>query len=698
MLHMQALINAMPPVCRAQPGHDDPHDLTYEGLRALADARVRHELAETSLVPPRPGRRPKRLPIVETWLTALTSTNGHVEAKSSELDTLKEALRPWSVFESENIGPARGTFRLTETESTAPLEDGTHDAQWRLEFHLQSTADPSLMVPAAQVWSDDGALKRWLDTPQELLLEELGRASRIYPDIAEGLRQAQPAYVDLDTEAAFQFLERGAPALDQAGLGVLLPSWWEHRRALALKLSASTPADPKATDSAAFGRDQLCDFQWSLAVGDEDLTEAEITALAEAKAPLIRLRGQWVSVNAERLRRGLEFLRTEASGQMSVSGILSMAAAHPEDLDVPLEVNGVTADGWLGAFLEGRASQSLVPVEPPEGLQAELRPYQQRGLSWLAFLSSLGLGACLADDMGLGKTIQLLSLEARERAAETAHGPTLLLCPMSLVGNWQREAARFTPDLRVYAHHGVDRLRGEALAKGLDDVDLVVTTYGTALRDIEELTDIQWSRLVLDEAQAIKNSVSRTSKAVRRLRASQRIALTGTPMENRLSEMWSIMDFLNPGILGPQELFRTRYAIPVERYGDDEVASRLRTLTRPYVLRRLRTDPTIIDDLPEKIETTQYCRLTTEQASLYQSVVGEMMSKIEDSDGIQRRGNVLAAMAKLKQVCNHPAQLLHDESAIGSRSGKILRLEEVLEEMVARFQSEKGPQQARSDR
>ncbi|MFL6117179.1 MAG: DEAD/DEAH box helicase, partial [Catenulispora sp.] len=419
------------------------------------------------------------------------------------------------------------------------------------------------------------------------------------------------------------------------------------------------------------------------AVGDQTLTEEEIAALAEAKASLVRLRGQWVAVDHEQLRRGLEFLRSEPSGRKSVAEILALAASYPDDVDTPLRLASVRADGWVGDLLDGVAAQSLEPVEPPAGFTATLRPYQQRGLSWLAFLASLGLGCCLADDMGLGKTVQLLALEALQRQREPGTTPTLLVCPVSLVGNWQREAARFAPDLRVYAHHGAARLSGEALAGGLAGTDLVVTTYATATRDIDTLAAIRWHRVVLDEAQAVKNSLSQAAKAVRRLAAGHRIALTGTPMENRLAELWSVMDFLNPGILGSSELFRTRYAIPVERYGLTAPAERLRAVTRPYLLRRLKTDPAIIDDLPEKIEIKQYCRLTTEQASLYQSVVNDMMDKIENSDGIERRGNVLAAMAKLKQVCNHPAHLLHDRSPVGRRSGKIIRLEEILEEILA---------------
>jgi SNF2 family DNA or RNA helicase len=684
---MSSLIAAMPPVCRAEQGAHDAHELAISALHAMLDSAVRAALPPgIDLLPPRRGHRPKRLPAREAWLTALTAPDGRFEADPDELDALVTSLRPWEHVGVGKAGLARATFRLTEIE-TGVTETETGEAPagtgWRLEFLLQSMADPSLLVPAEQTWNDGGSLRRWLQRPDELLLAELGRASRIYPELASGLRTARPSSLALDTEGAYHFLSTVAALLDEAGFGVLLPSWWDRRRKLGLALSAYTPVDGVVTKASKFGRDQLVEFRWELAVGDDTLTEDEIAALAETKAPLIRLRGQWVAVDPEQLRRGLEFLARTPTGRATAAEILALAASHPDDLDTPLEVTSVRADGWLGELLSGAAAQSLQPLQPPPGFTATLRPYQQRGLSWLAFLSALGLGSCLADDMGLGKTVQLLAMECLQRHQDPDTGPTLLLCPMSLVGNWQREAAKFAPGLRVYPHHGGSRLHGDALRSHLEDTDLVVTTYATATRDIDELAGHGWNRVVLDEAQAVKNSLSRAAKAVRRLKAGHRVALTGTPVENRLAELWSIMDFLNPDLLGSSELFRTRYAIPVERYGQTEPAQRLRVIIRPYLLRRLKIDPTIIDDLPEKIEIKQYCQLTTEQASLYQSIVDEMLKKIENTQGIERRGNVLAAMAKLKQVCNHPAQLLHDRSPIGTRSGKVIRLEEILEEILA---------------
>jgi SNF2 family DNA or RNA helicase len=688
VMAMQSLIRAIPPVCRAVPGCEDPHEQFIAALGALVDAAARAAMADgLPLVPPRRGRRPSRLAVAEAWLAALCSPDGRFDADRDELDALAEALRPWDAEGTGLTGPARVTFRLTE-DAAGPEEEAGGETNgdggwWRLDILLQSMADPSLLVPAAQVWADGHSLSRWLPRPQEHLLAELGRACRVYPELTGGLHQPQPCALELTADGAYHFLAHAAPVLDEAGFGVLLPSWWDKRRGLGLTASAYTPVEGVVEKTSRFGRDQLVDFRWQLAVGDETLTEAEIAALAQAKAPLVRLRGQWVAVDPDQLRRGLDFLARERSGQATAAEIMRLAAAHPDDLDTPLPLAQVTADGWLGDFLRGAVPRSVQSVEPPVGFLASLRPYQERGLSWLAFLSSLGLGSCLADDMGLGKTVQLLALEAVHRAEDPAGGATLLLCPMSLVGNWEREAARFAPGLRVYAHHGPQRLHGEDLGAQLGAADLVVTTYATATRDVDELSGYDWRRVVLDEAQAIKNSLSQAAKAVKRLRAGHRVALTGTPVENRLAELWSIMDFLNPGMLGSGEQFRARYAVPVERHGMTEPAHRLRAVTRPYVLRRLKTDPSIISDLPEKLEIKQYCQLTTEQASLYQSVVDDMMDKIENSDGIERRGNVLAAMAKLKQVCNHPALLLHDRSAIRRRSGKVIRLEELLEEILA---------------
>jgi non-specific serine/threonine protein kinase len=337
----------------------------------------------------------------------------------------------------------------------------------------------------------------------------------------------------------------------------------------------------------------------------------------------------------------------------------------------------VSATGWVGDLLTGA---QIEPAAVPPDFDGVLRPYQHRGMSWLSFLERLGLGAVLADDMGLGKTIQLLALLLGDPPEA---GPTLLVCPMSLVGNWQREATRFAPTLRVHVHHGAERAQGATFTRAVRGADLVVTTYALAARDAAALRKIAWHRVVVDEAQAIKNAATKQAVAVRSLPARHRVAVTGTPVENRLADLWAIMEFANPGLLGPATEFKRAYAEPIQRHGDERAADRLRRLTAPFVLRRLKTDKSIISDLPEKLEMEIVCNLTAEQATLYQAVVDDALAAIEGSEGITRRGLVLATMTKLKQVCNHPAQLLRDGSRLAGRSGKLARLEEILEEVLA---------------
>ncbi len=552
------------------------------------------------------------------------------------------------------------------------------------------------MVSAADLWAGHGS---WFGgggvspggDPVEELLAGLGTAARLFGELEDALHEPAPAMVELDTPGAFRFLKETGPLLSGAGFGVLLPDWVRRAR-LGLKLTTRAQS-PSATSVTGprFGLGDLVDFRYDVAVGDEALDPAELAELARLKVPLVRLRGQWVELDEAHLKAALKFLERNQAGTMSAADALAaglgMAAGGPAD-EIPLV--DVDADGWLGDLLSGQADRRLRPMTTPAGFAGQLRPYQERGLSWLCFLGELGLGGILADDMGLGKTIQLLSLVSGQPPGSEGGkgcqgaGPTLLVCPMSLVGNWQREAARFTPDLRVHVHHGADRLDGDSLASALAGADLVITTYGVATRDRAALSQLTWARVVCDEAQNIKNHATKQARAIRELPAATRIALTGTPVENRLSELWSIMDFTNPGLLGPAERFREKYAIPIERHGSADAARALKRLTQPFVLRRLKTDKTIISDLPDKQEMKVWCNLTPEQASLYQATVTDMLSRIEDAtDDISRRGLVLATMAKLKQVCNHPAHLLGDGSRLPGRSGKLARLEEICDEIVA---------------
>jgi hypothetical protein len=719
--HARELAAAMPPAGRAvaDPGLDAaPGPLLADMLDALADASVRRRLP-AALLPTRRGRRPARIGIAERMLVALTGPHPLLEVADTEdereAQDLAAAFADWLASAALPGGSVRTCFRLVEPAdneagadeapalAAAEPADGTSAGRagaggaeaWRIEFSLQSADDPSLMLPAADVWTGAGygwlagALAQHPEHPEEELLAGLGTAARLFPALDAALREAAPGQVTLDTAGALDFLRETGPLLAAAGFGVLTPDWARKAR-LGLKLTArsSSSGSSGAGRPSQLGLQDLVSFRYDLAVGDDVLTAAELAELAERKVPLVRLRGQWVELDDGHLKAALKFLAGKRSGTMTAAEVLG-AAIGTGGAAGELPLTEVDADGWLGDLLSGQADERLAPAETPAGFGGTLRPYQRRGLSWLSFLGRLGIGAVLADDMGLGKTVQLLSLlwaEKEKHAAVRAGsaGSTLLLCPMSLTGNWQREAERFTPELTVHVHHGADRLAGAELAAALSTADLVITTYQTAVRDLAALSAVRWSRVVCDEAQAIKNHLSQQAKAVGALPAGSRIALTGTPVENQLSELWSIMQFANPGLLGGQKEFRMRYAVPIERHGSEEAARELRRITQPFVLRRLKTDKSIISDLPDKQEMKVWCNLTQEQASLYAATVADMLSRIDGaSDDITRRGLVLATMAKLKQVCNHPAHLLGDGSRLPGRSGKLARLEELAEEIVA---------------
>jgi hypothetical protein len=693
---LRAAAGAMPGSFTAGcPADADKGGIAAQSLAAatdaMVDAAVRSRLASAPRASSTGPRGPKAATL-RSALKGLTGSDPYFPASPADVATLDQALADWQ-REVTQVGAVRACFRLVEPpagEAEANVGEQPSDPAWRVDFALQSTEEPSLVVDAEEVWRARGALRalaRHVADPQETLLGELGRAVRLYPGIEDALRTSKPSSLTLDTPGAHVFLSEAAPVLLAAGFGVLLPGWWTSPgMRLGAKLSVSTPTQPGATTArSAIGRDGLVDFRWDLAVGEHTLTEQEVADLVEAQQPLVRVRGQWVHVDADRLAKARAFLakRSHGTGRMSIGEVLRTLGALEEGPG-GLDVVDVEAAGWLADLLSGQVEHRIAPMTAPEGFKGVLRPYQERGLAWLSFLESVGLGGVLADDMGLGKTVQLLALICGELGAATGvGGPTLLVCPMSLVGNWQREAARFVPGLRVHVHHGAERPRGKAFEKVVASCDLVVTTYGLVVRDVDALQEMSWGRVVLDEAQAVKNAATRAAVAVRSLPSSHRFAVTGTPVENRLGDLWSLMEFANPGLLGAPSSFKTRFATPIERHGDAEAATRLRSLTQPFVLRRLKNDTSIITDLPDKIEMEVVCSLTREQASLYQAVVADMMDRIESTDGIERRGLVLATMTKLKQVCNHPAQFLKDGSRIGGRSGKLARVEETLEEVLA---------------
>ncbi|WP_433661955.1 DEAD/DEAH box helicase [Nocardia sp. CA-128927] len=559
-------------------------------------------------------------------------------------------------------------LRLLEPDG----ELGTADesvALWRLEVCLRVDGE----APNPVLLHTDPNLLR-------VAVEKLGEAQRAYPRLRDLPSDPRSMDLLLPTEVVVDLVEHGAHALQAAGVRLLLPRAWNvSAPTMRLRVESAVPAA-----ESTVGMPGLVSYRWELALGDTILTKAEMERLVSSKSDLVQLRGDWVQADHKVLAAAARYVaaHTDTSEITFADLIGELAGGRIEQVPV----TEVTATGWAADILD--RTRELEPITPPIGLKAQLRPYQERGLAWLATMSRMGFGAILADDMGLGKTIQVLALMVHEReAASVSDGPTLLVCPMSVVGNWQRETERFAPDLRVWVHHGVGRRSGAELDSAVAEADLVITTYSLLARDLDELKRQSWDRIVLDEAQHIKNAGTRQSRAARSLPARHRLALTGTPVENRLEELRSIMDFAVPKVLGSPQTFRARFAVPIERERDENAISRLRMITQPFVLRRVKTDPAVITDLPDKLEMTVRANLTVEQAALYQAVVDDMLAKIKDAKGMARKGAVLSALTRLKQVCNHPAHFLGDGSTVlhrGShRSGKLALVEDVLDAVLA---------------
>ncbi len=687
--------------CLAADGADQPPaaariQVLTGFIAALVDAVARREAAA------QPNGRPGResfASVHEQWIAALASEDGLMTGPDQVLVSLASQVDEWrrriSVLSSALF---RFCFRLEEPLEAPPGQGQDREEKeiWAVRYLLQDASDPSLLVPVSDVWKSDSDRARklpfagWQGSAREFLLTALGQAACLCKGVEVSLQTATPSGFAVYSNGAHKFLTVTAPLLEQAGFGVMLPAWWTRRGRGPSgrgdggpRLSVHARAAGQAfTSSNRIGLDQVVDFDWEVALDGEALTEAELAALAKAKAPLVRLRGRWVEVNAQEIRAAIDFWEKQADRGITARQLARLALGASRTPD-SLPLDGVAASGWMAGLLdqlEGKAAWEELP--PPQGLQGRLRPYQVRGYSWLNLLSEWGLGACLADDMGLGKTVQTLSLIQRRRE-QGEQRPALLICPTSVIGNWQREATRFTPGLPLLVHHGSDRTKGSAFKKLANRQAMVLSSYALLARDHDLFQQVSWSGIILDEAQNIKNPQTRQAQAARSLTADCRIALTGTPVENNVGDLWSLMEFLNPGLLGSRTDFQRSFLIPVQVNRDTEAVARLKRLTGPFVLRRLKTDRSIITDLPEKIETKVYCPLTREQGSLYKAVVKEVEEALEESTGIQRKGLILAALSKLKQVCNHPAQFLGDRSPLPGRSGKLKRLVEICEELLA---------------
>lgn len=694
---LKTLAEACPPVARAlfkaksppDPAlAPAPHTLLEDFLKQLVDMTVR-DWGRAHL----DARRKPPAGVAGMWWTALWAIEGSILAPAKERQELAALYEVWQAWLAQLRGAAKAPFRLSfrlEPPETDPETGNVRKPEWSVHYLLQANDDPSLLVPVEQVWAARGGTLEYLsyrfENAQEHVLAGLGLAARLFPPIKQSLRAARPQACTLSADEAFAFLREVGPLLESSGFGVLVPPWW-NKPSARLSVRAQMKADANIIGKGILSRESLISFDWELALGDEPLSREEFERLVALKMPLVQVRGQWVLLQPEEIEAAIAFWKKRQQ-QISFSEALALAQGAATQVN-GLPVSGVQATGWLAELLQQlRDGEKIAEAPQPERFVGQLRPYQQRGASWLAFMRRWGLGACLADDMGLGKTIQTIALLLHEREREPAAvGPALLVCPTSVVGNWKREVQRFGPSLKVLVHHGAERERGASLLNAITTHDLIISTYGLVRRDVETLAKVNWDTIILDEAQNIKNPHAKQTQTVRQLQARQRIALTGTPVENRLSELWSIMQFLNPGLLGSQSGFRERFALPIERYQDTEAAARLRGLVGPFILRRLKTDPTIIQDLPDKVEIKTYCSLTPEQITLYQAVVEDTLNKAEEAEAegkseFSRRGAILSALLRLKQVCNHPAHYLGDGSALPGRSGKLDRLTEMLEEVL----------------
>ncbi|WCN07264.1 DEAD/DEAH box helicase [Streptomyces sp. M92] len=652
------LAAAMPPEAHAVPvdGAEplllpDPERLVRDFLDSVADTLPRSPAAElVTTGPAYAAREPRREPGLRTWTADVAA--GH------------------------DMG-VRLSLRVEVRGLTDAVSPDTRPA-FRAVLQVHSVSDPALVKDAAEVWAGTGAEAFGTRARMDALLA-LRRAARAWSALTPLLSAAVPDSVELADEDVTELLGPGSRALAGAGVDVHWPR--ELTRGLTTRAEVGPADDGPAQRTASsdagpsfLSADALLAFNWSFSLGDERLTRAELDVLAEANRPVVRLRDQWVLVDPEEARRA----RTRQDRK--VTPVDALAAALTGSTEVDGSRVEVRATGWLAALRERLTDPAAQDaVAQPAGLHATLRDYQRRGLDWLVRMTSSGLGCCLADDMGLGKTITLIALHLHRQTDASAAGPTLVVCPTSLMGNWQREIERFAPGTPVRRFHGTKRD-----LEVLTDGEFVLTTYGTMRLDTGRLSAVPWGLVVADEAQHVKNPYSETARQLRSIGARARVALTGTPVENNLSELWAVLDWATPGLLGRLGTFRRHYAQAVEGGQDPAAAERLARLVRPFLLRRRKSDPGIAPELPPKTETDHPVSLTTEQAGLYEAVVREALAEIAGADSMARRGMIVKLLTGLKQICNHPAQFLKEERPrITGRSGKLELLDELLGTILA---------------
>jgi SNF2 family DNA or RNA helicase len=692
------LAAAMPPVALGVPVLSGRDAMTKEEagafllhsfMGAMIHAQVREVIRENESKFSRYHADYRRgySPVAELWWnsTLTASRMIPVQGSTEEMEELASAVGETggtSIPAVENGDTAaQGRMQLGLRLEPCHTEE---EERWCVSFWAEFQDEFGAWIPIRAIWSywerDISRRGRVFPNVQEQMLRALGDASRLSPELAEALRGPAPESLELTTEEMIAFVRLSVPKLTKAGITVQMPSRWSRkgrrRVGLSLKMLAEN-AGGGAPGHPVIGLEQLVSFRVEAALEGHTLTREELAELAESTLPYVKFRGEWIELDLKEIRQVLRYIKKHDEGEMNMSDWMHLSAGEDgERTWKGIPVLELETMGYLQSLL-GEEGPKKVPVRPvPASLHGVLRPYQERGYQWLAAMRDMGFGVCLADDMGLGKTVQVITCLLEQH--KEGNPPVLIVCPTSLLGNWQREMQRFAPGLELYIHHGNRRLHGDEFLEQAHRHDVVLTTYHLAGRDGSDLASVLWSTVVLDEAQYIKNYRTKQAQSVMKLSAPHRIAMTGTPVENRLGELWSIFQFLNPGYLGSSTSFR-------QRYTTGEVApgklQELHKLVSPFMMRRLKSDPDIRKDLPEKLEIKSYCTLTEVQGAMYQSVVDQMMGQIGQQTGIARKGLVLSSLTKLKQICDSPL-LLGREDVRGAKaesSGKMERLFDLLD-------------------
>jgi SNF2 family DNA or RNA helicase len=677
-------LDYLPPICLA--GSDAPHTVPtlYDPrtfLKHFDDCLLDEIVSRTRI----PATFEKK--IADTLLPLCLSGDKTALATTTALETYQQ----WQEWKQKLIGTGdSSSFYLCLKILEAAEQDLDN---WQVNFLVTSKADPSLRLELDDYWYLEAKAKRIIqnhfgtDFEKNLLLD-LGYAARIYPLIWRGLETDRPIGFSITLAEAFTFLKENAWILEDAGYKVIIPAWWtpQGRQRAKVRLKAnSKSAKVAAVSKGLLSLENIIEYQYELAIGEEVIDRQEWEQLVNAKTPFVKFRGQWVELEQEKMQQMLDFWQKQQQEKPEISllELLKTAGESPDEIEVE-------PDRILGEMMGKLQNPSqLEAIDDPPGLRGNLREYQKRGVSWIQYLEQLGLNGCLADDMGLGKTLQVIARLLLEKQATEKLLPTLLIVPTSVIGNWYKEIQKFAPDLTAIIHHGTGRgAEAEAFKTACEGQDIVITSFTLVRKDLKLFQSVTWQRIVIDEAQNIKNPKAAQTKAILSLEANYRLALTGTPVENRLLDLWSIFNFLNLGYLGKEAQFRKSFEVPIQKQSDRVQSTILKKLVEPFILRRVKTDKQIIKDLPDKVEHKQYCNLTKEQASLYESVVKDVEEKLQDAEGIQRKGLILSTLMKLKQICNHPRQFLQDSSEFtAERSHKLERLGEMIEEIMAEGES-----------